>query len=423
MSRTENPPRIAILGAGPTGLEAALAAAGAGYPFTLYEAGEAVAANVRDWGHVRLFSPWDLDVSPRARARLAERGVEVPAGDVCPTGAELVERVLASLADLPEIRPRLRLGTRVVAVGREGLLKHEEIGTAARGQRPFRLLVRDANGRESVEHADVVLDCTGSYAIPNALGDGGIPAPGELALEKDKPGALAHRIPDVDRDGAAWAGKTVLLVGAGHSAQTAARDLARLAGRRPGTRVIWSLRRETPVFEPIPNDGLPERSRLIEQAGELARGETPGLAVRTGEVVEAVGPSGNGRVRVVMRKTDGRQENVDVDRILALTGSVGDHLLYRQLQVHECYATSGPMKLAAALLGEAGGSADCLTQTSHGAETLVNPEPGFFLLGSKSYGRNTTFLMRVGWQQVAEVFGLLAEQGGESKASGIIDPP
>ena len=100
---------------------------------------------------------------------------------------------------------------------------------------------------------------------------------------------------------------------------------------------------------------------------------------------------------------------MDVDRILSLTGYVGDHRLYRQLQVHECYATSGPMKLAAALLGA--GSDDCLTQESHGADTLVNPEPGFFLLGSKSYGRNPTFLMRVGWQQVEEVFGLLGGDG------------
>ncbi len=63
------------------------------------------------------------------------------------------------------------------------------------------------------------------------------------------------------------------------------------------------------------------------------------------------------------------------------------------------------MKLAAALLGESG--SDCLAQESHGVETLVNPEPGFFILGSKAYGRNNTFLMRVGWQQVDEVFSLL----------------
>ena len=66
------------------------------------------------------------------------------------------------------------------------------------------------------------------------------------------------------------------------------------------------------------------------------------------------------------------------------------------------------MKLAAALLGS--DSQDCVTQESHGADTLVSPEPNFFILGSKSYGRNTTFLMRVGWQQVEEVFSLLASQ-------------
>ena len=79
--------------------------------------------------------------------------------------------------------------------------------------------------------------------------------------------------------------------------------------------------------------------------------------------------------------------------------------MYRQLQVHECYATSGPMKLSAALLSSS--STDCLTQESQGADTLVNPEPDFFILGVKSYGRNTTFLLRVGWDQVEEVFGLL----------------
>ena len=116
----------------------------------------------------------------------------------------------------------------------------------------------------------------------------------------------------------------------------------------------------------------------------------------------------NGKLRVVLRDRQGNggTEAIDVDRILSLTGYVGDAQLYRQLQVHECYATSGPMKLSAALLGAAGG--DCLTQTTHGVDTLTNPEPGLFILGSKSYGRNNTFLMRVGWEQVGEVFGQLA---------------
>src|SRR3954467_7345769 len=66
----ETQPRLAILGAGPVGLEAALAAAERGWEFTVYEAGRSVGANVRDWGHVRLFTPWDMNLSPRARRAL-----------------------------------------------------------------------------------------------------------------------------------------------------------------------------------------------------------------------------------------------------------------------------------------------------------------------------------------------------------------
>ena len=104
---------------------------------------------------------------------------------------------------------------------------------------------------------------------------------------------------------------------------------------------------------------------------------------------------------------DGSIATEQVDLVVSLTGYIGDAGLHRQLQVHECYATSGPMKLAAALLG---GSSDCLEQESHGAETLTNPEPGFFILGVKSYGRTTSFLMRIGWTQVDEVFSLIAPQ-------------
>ena len=62
------------------------------------------------------------------------------------------------------------------------------------------------------------------------------------------------------------------------------------------------------------------------------------------------------------------------------------------------------MKLAAALMAQDGGGGDCLDQTSLGAETLRNPEPGFFIMGIKSYVRRGTFLMPVVWEQVEGVF-------------------
>ena len=120
------------------------------------------------------------EVEPGLAAVLYE---VLPSGERCPSGFDLISKVLEPLATLPKILPHLQLESRILAIGREGLLKHEEIGTAARGHRPFRLLLSDPDGNEQIAHADIVLDCTGTYGHPNRLGDGGIPAPGEAAHE------------------------------------------------------------------------------------------------------------------------------------------------------------------------------------------------------------------------------------------------
>lgn len=103
----------------------------------------------------------------------------------------------------------------------------------------------------------------------------------------------------------------------------------------------------------------------------------------------------------------GEQPRVEeVDQVLVHTGFGPDNSIYRELQVHECYATRGPMKLAAAL--QASGATDCLDTPAFGADTLTNPEPDFFILGHKSYGRNPNFLLETGYRQATEVIGLLA---------------
>jgi hypothetical protein len=203
----------------------------------------------------------------------------------------------------------------------------------------------------------------------------------------------------------------VLLVGAGKSAQTAARDLAAVVGQQPGTTVVWAVRAANPNWGEVSHDPLPQRQELVEVAQRLRCGEVPGVQVRTGVVVEALRASADG-VAVALRSRTGDVEEVVVDRIVALTGFLGDTSLYQQLQVHECYATAAPMNLSAALLSAAGeGPADCLAQTSPGMDTLRSPEPNFFVLGMKSYGRNSSFLLRVGYEQVDEVARAYAHPG------------
>ncbi|MGH3973574.1 MAG: hypothetical protein ACRDS9_09630 [Pseudonocardiaceae bacterium] len=401
------PSHVAILGAGPIGLDAALACLDNGWPCTVYESAASVAANVDAWSHIRLFTPWSMNVSTRMDAHLRAAGVKPPGpAEHCPTGAEFVEQLLRPLAELPELTAIIRTHTRVLAVARQGLLKHEEIGSTQRGSQPFRLLLEGADGVEQVAHADLLLDCTGSYGQANCLGDGGIPAPGELRAAD----RITRRIPDLDSAADEWADRRVLLVGAGKSAQTAARDLAELVVARPGTQVLWAVRAAEPDWGEVPGDPLRQRQELVEVAQRLRSGAVPGMDVRTGVVVEALRAADDDAdhgVVVTLRSNDGGVEEIVVDRVIGVTGFLGDTSLYRQLQVHECYATAAPMNLSAALLGAAGGSAtgpaDCLAQASHGVDALRVPEPNFFVLGMKSYGRNSTFLLRVGYEQVGEV--------------------
>src|SRR5205823_5258036 len=49
---------VAVIGAGPVGLAAAAHLLERGLRPVILEAASEVAASVRDWGHVRLFSPW-----------------------------------------------------------------------------------------------------------------------------------------------------------------------------------------------------------------------------------------------------------------------------------------------------------------------------------------------------------------------------
>ena len=102
---------------------------------------------------------------------------------------------------------------------------------------------------------------------------------------------------------------------------------------------------------------------------------------------------------------------VEADHLVSLTGYRPNADLYRELHVHQCYASDGPMKLAATLLAASagGGGGDCLKQAAPGAATLRNPEPRFYILGMKSYGRNSSFLMRVGYEQCALLVEELAD--------------
>ena len=82
---------LAILGAGPVGLEAAALALELGFDVHVLERGEP-GAHAIAWGHVRMFTPWRMNVGAASARQLARHGWNAPPADECPTGLELAER-------------------------------------------------------------------------------------------------------------------------------------------------------------------------------------------------------------------------------------------------------------------------------------------------------------------------------------------
>lgn len=412
-------PRIAVIGAGPIGLESALEGARRGFNVEIYEAGR-VAEHLRRFAWVTLFTPFAMNASERGRARLRETGADLPSDDAILTAGAFVARYLEPLSRLPELSGRIRERSRVTQIGREGVSKSEAImaaGDRSRIGRKFLLRVESEGEAPRFESADAVIDATGVYGTPRATGPGGLPALGEeeLAERIDR-----HLVPILDAASPRYAGRRVLLVGDGTSAATALVELAALADRGEAPAVVW-IRRGAAGTEPFhvrADDPLPERANLGARAGRIAR-EAAWLTTFPGAVIESYAPRGNA-VHVTLRESNGVERTVEVDQILALAGYRPDAAIHRELHVHLCYASEGPMALASAVLAASiaspGAAGDCLQQTTHGAETLRNPEPGFFLAGAKSYGRNPQFLLSLGHGQIEDIFGLieadLAATGG-----------
>jgi thioredoxin reductase len=403
MAKTDLP-RIAILGAGPIGLEAAIYARNLQLPVAVYERGR-LGENMQRWGHVRLFTPFSMNVTRLGReAILADQArPNFPADTECPTGRQHVSVYLEPLAKSTSLRDYMRTETQVVQVSRRGYLKEDGVGDSKRAAQPFRLLLREGKGKERSEEADVVLDCTGTYGRHRWMGEGGIPAVGESAVEPQ----ISYALDDIlgERKNH-YGGKTTLVIGAGYSAATTVSMLAELAQQFHETWAVWLAR--GPNSQPlrrITNDALRERDRLAVRANSLATRGDANLEFHPSATLLCIESLGQDKGFRVEARVAGTPRTWEVERIVGNVGYSPDTLLHRELHVQECYATLAPARLASGLLKQPAG--DAMTVTLQGPESLRNPEPGYYILGAKSFGRNSQFLMRHGFEQIRDVFTLI----------------
>ena len=389
---------IAVLGTGPVGLAAVAQLVERGLPFVALEAGASVGANLLDYGHVQLFSPWQFNVDHAMARLLAPTGWTAPPAAGLPRAGEIVGRVLQPFAALAQVAPSLKLGARVLAVTREGF---DKVKSAGREQAAFLVRYEQA-GQMHELRARAVIDATGTWNQPNPVGANGLQAIGE-AEAQDR---IFYGIPDVA--GALrcrYEGRRTLVVGAGHSAANALLALAELARQSPGTQLAWAVRSPAlqRVFGGGDADALPARGALGASLRRLRDGGA--LEFFSGLRVTRIDRVG-GQLRLT--GLDAQQQPVAVegiDEIICATGQRPDLALTSELRLRldpwlESTEALGPLIDP--------NLHSCGTVRPHGHRELAHPEPGFYTLGVKSYGRAPTFLMATGFEQARSVVAAIA---------------
>ena len=99
------------------------------------------------------------------------------------------------------------------------------------------------------------------------------------------------------------------------------------------------------------------------------------------------------------------------DRIIVATGQRPDLDMTRELRLDLDPWLECPKALGPAIDPNLH---SCGSVPPHGYRQLAHPEPGYFAVGVKSYGRAPTFLMATGYEQVRSVAAYLA---GDLKAA------
>jgi hypothetical protein len=233
----ESPATIAILGAGPIGIETALYARFLGYYVEILDAHKVASRPLR-WGNRSLEQPFASCSSSLGRAALLAQNpnVQLPDPDCILTGAEFAERYVIPLAKTDLLHEFVHIQSRVVSVSRYHSHRSDPIGGQDRCNDEF-LVVVQSNQRGTWHlRADVVVDCTGHANDGIGLGPGGGVAVGQ-AEHGNKIQWKIPRLTGLDRS--VHAGQHTVLWGDSREALETASDFLELFAHHSGTRLTW----------------------------------------------------------------------------------------------------------------------------------------------------------------------------------------
>ena len=239
---------VIVIGAGPIGLAAAAHLIERNQDVRVLEAGTSAGAAIAEWGthqallhleiqHRRRLPPPAGNTHRDLRRRLGS-APRNQAAHRCRDG----HRLPRTPGRPPGMAPVISYGHRVTDLTRIQADGHgvDKARSAGREDSLFLVRTQTATGTEDIL-ARAVIDASGTWNTPNPVGRSGIEAIGEAAARS--PDSSPPPLPDPLGAGRErFAGKTVLVLGAGHSAANTLISLGRLRQQHPDTTILWGLR-------------------------------------------------------------------------------------------------------------------------------------------------------------------------------------
>ena len=365
---------VAVIGAGPVGPRGRGApSARAAWSRWCSRPATAVGASVREWGHVRVFSPWEYDIDPTAAELLERHGWDAPAGDEYPTGAEIVERYLEPLAALPEIaaatapqRARGRRHPRAASTSSRTPGATRRRSSCASSATASRSALSRARRHRRVGHMDATEPARRRRPArrgrararrPHRLRDPGRPRRRPRALRgparaggRQRP-LGPQRPPRPRRAARARAGD--------------ARSCGPFAAASPATASAAAAPTSSP---PAARSGGP-----CAAAGR-----------RRGRAGHGLSDRGRGRRRRAAGRRSTASASLVVDEVVAATGFRPDLALLGELRLDLDDRVEAPRALAPLIDPNVH---SCGSVPPHGVDELSHPDAGFYVVGMKSYGR------------------------------------
>jgi PAS domain S-box-containing protein len=380
---------IVIIGAGPTGIEAATLAKISGYDVLVIEKEATYGSSLKSYKDITMFTPWSYSYSPFGINLLKKNNLFKRPSIEYQTIKEYLDDYLLPLQKCASFSTLFN--TKVQSIGKETIEKRDLIDHR-RSKYNFKLLCQQDCSKSYI-YTKNIIDASGVFSNPLALGEGRIEAIGESEYKNE----IFYRALDkIALD--TLKGKKVLISGSGFSL------LKSLVGlQEHGIDTIYIHEsKQKPYVSNLIDDIFSKRVYMVKKANDFLNSDC--VKVYEDSAIELIQKEND----AFLVSAKNVKDAIKVDAIVSNHGFYSDSSIYEQLQIHLCYGSSAPMNYAASMLENT--LEHRYTKKALDVAALENPEPNFYILGAKTYGQNEGYSIHIGIGQILQLFAKLEDK-------------